>query len=155
MRSHRRIARRFCAGGVLLGIAAVASAQPVDTLTPAAPQGDEAIVLEMFIQQDRADWGEVCEEELDRSAMVPAEFDRRCDDALRQFAGCKIAMMKMMPEKVYTTYFVLVAQGVDEDEAMERSRTSENWGGMTDEEAMISLLPAVGYFSECISTIFE
>ena len=122
---------------------------------PSLEGGEERAALAAIMNEDRARFQAVCEEQLDRETLTDSQFKRRCESALQNQAECKIQASRMFPEKVYTAYIAGLAEGMSQEAASSRAKVRENWGGVSSEQAMVMAQPAADFTSECIQTIFD
>lgn len=117
--------------------------------------GEDDAVLLAIMDEDRERFRRVCEERIERQWMSDAEYERRCEAALRKQAQCKITASSMLPEKVHLAYIGALAEGLTQDEASRRAKSSPNWGPISTERAMMLAMPAADYSGECIGKIFD
>lgn len=113
----------------------------------------EVRAIEALVDEDRDDFQFVCEEEL--RGLSDDVYDERCERALRRQAECKIEASRRLPSKVHNAYVTALADGLGHDEAAEISRSRENWGDISTEDAMLIAMPVVEFTSSCIRRIFD
>lgn len=116
---------------------------------------DEARAALVIMEDDRDDFMEVCEEQIDRQGLSSSEFNQRCEIALRKSSECKIKASRVMPAKVHAAYVRARADGLSEDDANELAKSPDNWGDMTEVQATELMMPIGEATRQCIQKVFN